>query len=308
MKRSPKLLTQSQQEKLHALAKQYGLDSFIDEIYFGADFTLCSWRFAQCPENFTLQLLKLIHLLKYGDSAKGIKVSGVYQYKNISFNLDDNRLIKQLTDFLQSKFTDEDKCFYYNTWVIESEPDEETEGDRMFTKLMIKKGKGEKLTEGQLRYIDTYIHKPHIEVDNKCSNFYSEENMNKLIRYTEKELLDTPKGIEQKIGQYADVLFSRYKYAVFGYKRLDQPFIEAPLEDDEKEVWNEYQNEIRRLEEEYNRHNEAAYARLSLYKQHCFLFEVLFVLEIIRIDTHSNSEKYHYIRDCLRAYSKIKKK
>ena len=83
MKRSPKLLTQSQQEKLHVLARQYGLDSFIDEIYFGADFTLCSWRFVQCPESFTFQLLKLIHLLKYGDSVKGIKISGVYQHKNI---------------------------------------------------------------------------------------------------------------------------------------------------------------------------------------------------------------------------------
>lgn len=177
-------LIEKQKDKIISLSKEYNLSEYINDILKGADWVMVNWTCNKNPERFFAEIFALIYTLQYGDlSQYGIKVKGVIDNENFSFNIHEEKLSNKLLNYLKSLISNETKDFYYNNYIIDCEEEEEDENDRIFTKLMILKKNGKPLTPGQEIFFKDYIHKMKYnsqETDTDTyRNFFSKESLKK---------------------------------------------------------------------------------------------------------------------------------
>ena len=156
-----------------------------------------------------------------------------------------------------------------------------------------------------------------LPVPDRYDNFFYEDSLGRIIKYQRKESAKFPKQKQQVIGYYANMLLERYKYSVFGYSQRVVAFLECPevwvvnAETGEKEIdteskeYKEYEEALRAQEEALAKFDESATARVSKYQQYVFIYNVLYMLNIITERKDTNKEAYMYIRDSLRSYRRF---
>lgn len=185
-------LIDQQKDKIISLSKEYNLSEYINDILKGADWVMLNWTYNKNPERYFTEIFALIYTLQYGDlSQYGIKVKGVIDNENFSFNIHDEKLSNKLINYLKSFISDETKNFYYNNFIIDCEEEEEDENDRIFSKLMILKKDSKPLTPGQEIFFKDYIckmkHNSQKTDTETYRNFFSKESLKKIIEYENKQ-------------------------------------------------------------------------------------------------------------------------
>lgn len=304
-------LIDQQKDKIISLSKEYNLSEYINDILKGADWVMLNWTYNKNPERYFTEIFALIYTLQYGDlSQYGIKVKGVIDNENFSFNIHDEKLSNKLINYLKSFISDETKNFYYNNFIIDCEEEEEDENDRIFSKLMTLKKGSKPLTPGQEIFFKDYIckmkHNSQKTDTETYRNFFSKESLKKIIEYEYKQQKTRPKTKNKLIGYFSNMLFKQYKYNVFGYMR-SYTIIGFDDETKEEKIWELHKQSIK--EEPNKKLNESSFIHISKYQQYVFIYSILRILNILSEDENikSNHDKYNYISKCLSAYHKSSK-
>lgn len=323
---TPRLLTPYCAEQLVGMAKSLGIGEDLYHLLLSADYVLAHYRMVGDDERYYHEIFEMIYLLRYGGGdlilsgilAKGNEALDMYPGSKFSFHCEDKKLQKKILKLLESSIDNETKDMYYNYGVIEELPYPE-ENSRIIDYIC---GAVERVRNGEISEEDGQKLKEKYEamllpVPDRYDNFFYEDSLGRIIKYQRKESAKFPKQKQQVIGYYANMLLERYKYRVFGYSQRVVAFLECPevwvvnAETGEKEIdteskeYKEYKEALRAQEEAVAKFDESATARVSKYQQYVFIYNVLYMLNIITERKDTNKEAYMYIRDSLRSYRRF---
>lgn len=320
-------LIEKQKDKIISLSKEYNLSEYINDILKGADWVMANWTYNKNPERYFTEIFSLIYVFQFGDLLQhGVKIKSVIENQYFTTKIQEESLTKKILQYLKSLVDNETKAFYYNHFIIEEEEEKATQEDRIFYELQTLKNQGKKLTYSQECFIKDYIYKKHEEnkTEDRFKDFFSKKSLQKVIEYERKQHDLKPRTKNKLIGYYVDMLYERYKYDVFGYMQeleiIDSEEIptidlniEKTEEKTEKEIvtqkrWVLHGAEIEDSDNKSQAYDETSFIHITIYKQYCFLYDILRLLNIIVYDENidENNKKYHYIKQCLSAYKNNK--
>lgn len=291
---------QNIEQDILSLTKKYHLSNYINDVYKGANWVMYNWT-RRNAERENLERFRLLYLLKYSNPLKGIKVKGVIDNQDISFSIYEGKLVNNLIIFLEDSINDETKDFYYNQLIIKEKEQTISKEDKKRVALYKLQRSGKELNSTQTSFLNNCTSDEISEAD-RYEFFFSKDNLRKIIDFENKQSLKIPSSKGKVVGYYANMLFEKYKYSVFGYNAIQIDFIECPdIEENKtnKRIWNKFRKDIKEQNVLLEKHDEAAYAHITLYNQYIFIYEILSLLKIIKREDDNNKAKYHYIRDCL---------
>lgn len=329
----PRLLDSSTQAQLKSCADDFGLVDALPDIVSAADYVYAFYSKVGNNGRYFQEVFELIYMLKHcgGKMTFGAimqkhnPILGLYKRSKLQTDSSSRMLQRKLLKLLEDSISDETKDFYYNHNIIEYEPEgpENEKYNDIISSALNKHRTGELTDDECKKIVEKYVPLCTDE-PKRYADFYTEENLGKIIRYQREEAQKYPKRKQQLLGYYADMLLQRCKYDVFGYTQYFMEYLEVPdrkrdlitgqpQSDEEYYHSEEYQNflsERQKQETIAAEYDESSTAVISMYNQYIFIYRVLWILGIILTSVEedmlkTNKERYRYIRDCLRAYNKF---
>lgn len=267
-----------------------------------------------------LDLFQTLYILKHSSNVtiKGIAKHSdnnldIIKNDTITTELTNLKLKNLLISTLESKIDNETKDYYINREIAIIKPtSQELEYESLLHKLHIRFD-SKKITKDELCKESEILKETYKinEIENRYREFFSIENLGRIIKYEKKINKTSPKHKNQLLGEIIVFFIQHYKYEVFGYQHIYIDYIEAihesaplPCKGNEEILKKHTTDSIEKEIDTISKDEEKS-ATMCKSERYNFIYDLLILLGLIKEEEKGRKEKSRFIGDCLKAYYKI---